>query len=342
MIPVRKPLNDPSDWRDQLREGWRDARDLLAHLGLADHRFDLARDTAFPVRVPRAFSDRMRRGDPTDPLLRQVLPLAVEDDEVPGFVDDPVGDDAASRGNGLLRKYGGRALLVTTGACAVHCRYCFRREFPYSSDQATPSSWDAIAAELAADDSVEEVILSGGDPWMLDDDRLGRLTRALARVPHLRRLRIHTRMPIVLPDRVDAGLASWLSSLPWQPVVVVHANHPAELAEDVAAAVARLREAGATIFNQAVLLAGVNDSVESLEGLMQRGFEIGIVPYYLHLLDRVRGSAHFEVPEARALELHEALRRRLPGYLVPRLVREQAGAPYKVPLQGAVRAASCT
>ncbi|MCA1779186.1 MAG: KamA family radical SAM protein, partial [Xanthomonadaceae bacterium] len=265
-------------------------------------------------------------------LLRQVLPLALESNPVDGFVADPVGDLASSRGRGILHKYHGRALLITTGACAIHCRYCFRREFDYAAGQITPASLDQAIGYIASNPDIREVILSGGDPWMLDTERLQRLTDALKPLDHVIRLRIHTRMPITLPDRVDDRLIDWISALPWQIVVVVHANHAHEFDLRVGGAIARLRATGAVVFNQAVLLAGINDSAPALAELMEAGFRAGVIPYYLHLLDRVHGSAHFEVSEARATELMDQLRRSLPGFLVPRLVREQAGTPYKLPI----------
>ncbi|MDT8409358.1 MAG: EF-P beta-lysylation protein EpmB [Wenzhouxiangellaceae bacterium] len=332
MIPVKANPKAPDDWRAQLRSAWRDPRALLEHLELDAKRFSLVDAGPFPIRVPRAFSNRMRRGDADDPLLRQVLPLAAENQPSQGFVSDPVGDAASRASGGVLHKYHGRALLIATGACAIHCRYCFRREFDYADSQITSSSLAAAADYIRASGDISEVILSGGDPWMLSNERLARISDALADIPALERLRIHTRMPITLPDRVDSGLLDWLKRLPWQTVVVVHANHAQEFDDEVDAALARLRQAGATIFNQAVLLAGVNDRLEDLHELMKTGFRAGAIPYYLHLLDRVSGSAHFEVGSRQAGALMDQLRRKLPGYLVPRLVREQAGAPYKLPI----------
>jgi EF-P beta-lysylation protein EpmB len=274
----------------------------------------------------------MERGNPADPLLRQVLPLADESVELPGFTGDPVGDRDALRAPGLLVKYRGRALIVATGACAVHCRYCFRREFAYSEVPHAAAAWEPALAEIAGDETLAEVILSGGDPLMLVDDHLERLVVRLEAIPHIRRLRLHTRLPIVLPERVDERLLAWLAGARMSTIVVIHANHPAELSNDVGAALARLRQAGAMLLNQAVLLRGVNDDVDVLAALSERLQEWGVVPYYLHQLDRVSGAAHFEVAEAVGLRLVEQLRERLPGYLVPRYVREVAGEPYKVPL----------
>jgi EF-P beta-lysylation protein EpmB len=259
-----------------------------------------------------------------------VLPTGDELRAVEGFGADPLEEMTALAAPGLVKKYAGRTLLLATGACAVNCRYCFRREFPYAESGATRAGVEAGVEAIAADDSIHEVILSGGDPLLLDDDRLGRLVARLEEISHVRRLRIHSRLPIVLPSRVTDGLAAILAATRLACVVVVHANHPAELDASVAAAVARLAGARAILLNQAVLLAGVNDSADVLAQLSERLIEIGVVPYYLHLLDRVRGTAHFEVPEERARQLHEALRARLPGYAVPRLAREVPGEPAKV------------
>ena len=335
MIPAAPARPHPAaaspDWRRAWREAVRDPRELLAMLGLEALSDRIAPEAAqwFPLRVPRGFVARMRHGDPDDPLLRQVLPLDDEDRIVPGFATDAVGDEAARRGRGLIHKYRGRALLVATGSCAVHCRYCFRRHYPYAEDTAAAAGWREAVAAIAADASIGEVILSGGDQLSLADHKLAELTDALRAIPHVRRLRIHTRLPIVLPERVDAGLLAWLRGLPWPVAVVVHANHADEFDSNVDAAMAALRDAGMALLNQAVLLRGVNDSVEALAGLCERGFEAGVLPYYLHQLDRVAGAAHFEVGDAEALALHAALAARLPGYLVPKLVREIAGDPGK-------------
>ncbi len=325
---------DPQRWQAVWRDAVRDPRELLALLGLEQLGAGLSEAAAaqFPLRVPRGFVARMRPGDPTDPLLRQVLPLLDEEHIVPGFALDAVGEGQARRGGGVIHKYNGRALLIATGSCAIHCRYCFRRHFPYAADTAAAAGWREAVALVAGDDSIHEVILSGGDPLALADHKLAELTDALRAIPHIRRLRIHTRLPIVLPERVDAGLLAWLYALPWPVAIVVHANHAREFDGSVDAALAALRATGATLLNQAVLLRGVNDSVEALAELCERSHAAGVLPYYLHQLDRVAGAAHFEVADDRALALHAALSARLPGYLVPRLVREIAGEPGKTPL----------
>ncbi len=334
MIPAALPTMQPADWRQAWRDAVRDPRELLALLGLADAVPALSDAAAaqFPLRVPRGFVARMRHGDPADPLLRQVLPLDEELRPVPGFSLDAVGDAAARSAHGVIHKYAGRALLVATGSCAVHCRYCFRRHFPYAQETAAADGWREAVAAITADPSIGEVILSGGDPWSLGTPKLAELTGQLAAIPHVRRLRVHTRLPIVLPARVDDALLAWLRALPWPVVVVVHANHAREFDAAVDGAMAALRAVGCTLLNQAVLLRGVNDDADSLAALSEQSFDAGVLPYYLHQLDRVAGAAHFEVDDATARALHASLRARLPGFLVPRLVREVAGDPSKRPL----------
>ncbi len=334
MIVATAPLRETPRWQHELACAITDPAELLRELGLSPELLPAARHAArlFPLRVPRGFVARMRHGDPDDPLLRQVLPLGAETVPVPGFVADPVGDLAARAAPGVLHKYQGRALLVATGACAIHCRYCFRRQFPYAEDQASRGGWSAALDYLRADGSIREVLLSGGDPLSLSDRRLAELTAGLEAIPHLVRLRIHSRQPVVLPSRVDAGLLALLERSRLQKVLVLHVNHANELDADVARALAALRGIGVTLFNQAVLLAGVNDDIEALAELSEALFGLGVIPYYLHLLDRVQGAAHFDVPEDRARALMARLRARLPGYLVPRLVREIAGQPSKTPV----------
>ena len=321
----------PRDWRQAWRASVRDPRELLALLGLEEDAAAVPAEAvaAFALRVPRGFVARMRPGDRHDPLLRQVLPLADELRTVPGFGLDAVGDAAAKKARGVIHKYAGRALLVATGSCAVNCRYCFRRHFPYAEETAATGAWADAVAAIAADPGITEVILSGGDPLSLATGKLAELTARLRDVPHVRRLRIHSRLPVVLPERVDGELLDWLRGLPWPVAVVVHANHANEFDATVDAAMADLRGTGATLLNQAVLLAGVNDTVDALAELCERGFQAGVLPYYLHQLDRVAGTAHFEVDDDRARTLHAALVARLPGYLVPRLVRELPGDPSK-------------
>jgi EF-P beta-lysylation protein EpmB len=315
-----------------LRDAVRDADELCRLLDLPAGVADAARAASrqFPLFVPRGFIARMRPGDPADPLLRQVLPLAEETAGIPGFGLDPVGDGAAARQPGLLQKYTGRALFIATGACAVHCRYCFRRHYPYAEGPRSLAEWRPALDEIAGDRSIQEVILSGGDPLTIVDRSLAELLAEIASIGHVRRLRLHTRLPIVIPERVTAALVDVLRGTRLAPIVVVHANHANELDASVAAALARLAAARIVLLNQAVLLRGVNDSIEAQAALCERLIDLRVLPYYLHQLDRVAGAAHFEVPIETGRQIVAELRARLPGYAVPRYVQEVAGAPGKV------------
>jgi len=279
--------------------------------------------------VPRGFAALMRRGDPADPLLRQVLPLADELAPQPGFTADPLHESACGAAPGLLAKYRGRALLVATGACAVHCRYCFRRHFPYDGLPRGARWWEPALAAIAADPGCHELILSGGDPLTLPDAQLAAIAQAAAGIAHIQRLRVHTRLPVVLPERVDDGLLAALTGTRLACTVVIHANHPAELGEGAAAACAALRRGGCILLNQSVLLAGVNDDPAVLIALSGRLAALGVVPYYLHVLDRVAGAGHFLVDDARARAIHRAMHAGMSGWLVPRLVREVPGGEGK-------------
>jgi L-lysine 2,3-aminomutase len=323
-----------SGWRRELAEAIRNPAELLRILDLPMELLPAAERAAalFPLLAPRGFVARMRKGDVHDPLLRQVLPLGEETLSVPGFSADPLAETACGPRPGVLHKYHGRALLVTTGACAVHCRYCFRRHFAYEELPRGRRWWSEAVEYVRADASLREVLLSGGDPLTLPDAQLAALAEDFATIPHLERLRVHTRLPVVLPSRVDDQLLSWLTGSRLAPVVVIHANHPAEIADDVVLVCRRLRDAGVTVLNQSVLLRGVNDDVGVLADLSERLFRAGVLPYYLHALDHVAGAGHFLVDDLRARELHVALAARLPGYLVPRLVREEPGQAGKTPL----------
>jgi EF-P beta-lysylation protein EpmB len=287
------------------------------------------RDCGLPLLVPRTFLARMRHGDPKDPLLLQVLPQNAEAAEHPGFSNDPVAEAEATQSPGLLWKYQNRLLIVATAGCGVHCRFCFRRHFPYADSPRTRDQWGEILRGIAAAESIREVVLSGGDPLTLDDGLLAWLAQRLAEIPQLARLRVHTRLPIMIPQRVTEELLGWLRGTRLTPVVVVHVNHPAEIDEAVAGALTRLVDAGIPVLSQSVLLRSVNDRVEVLAKLFERLVDLRVMPYYLHQLDRVAGAAHFEVPEQEGVALVEQLRIRLPGYAVPRYVRQPPSGPSK-------------
>ena len=318
-------------WKQELADAVRDPSELCDLLNLdsavAEKAKKVNRD--FPLLVPRGFISRMRPGDLNDPLLLQVLPRLEELDDVPNFVSDPVGEQAARQGTGLIQKYHGRCLLLVTSGCAVNCRYCFRREFPYAESGASPSSFAAAVGKVALDSSIQEVILSGGDPLLVDDDLLEDLIKKLASIPHVQRLRIHSRLPVVLPSRITEHFLRIMNETRLTVCLVIHSNHAAELDSTVAESLKKLGQAVGLRFNQAVLLRGVNDTAESLIQLSEQLLNLGVTPYYLHLLDPVRGASHFDVPEATGIRLVEELRNRLPGYAVPRLAREHPGSPSK-------------
>ncbi len=330
-----KGVSQDNSWKNALADAIRDPSELLSLLDLPEDEFskELYLPDNFKLFVPRSYVDKMEKGNWNDPLLKQVLPVQDETKKAEGFVFDPVGDLNAVVSSGVLQKYQGRVLLITTGACAVHCRYCFRRHFPYADSLPDKKKWQATLASIENDKSIHEVILSGGDPLMIPDERLKEVCSELAKIPHIKTLRFHTRIPIFLPERINPVFLKWLTELPIQKVMVIHANHANELDQDVGRSLSKLREAGVTLLNQSVLLAGVNDSVDVLSDLSHRLFEFQVLPYYLHQLDRVQGSAHFEVDRKEAVSLLNGLKRGLPGYLVPRLVEEISGERSKLAIE---------
>ncbi len=331
MIPLSPLSLKTESWQQQLGNAYCQVKALLADLELSEHyrpEMELAAQ-AFRFQVPRHFAALMKKGDIRDPLLLQVLPRAAELQHRAGFTPDPLGDQDAHEGNGILHKYHGRVLLITTGACAINCRYCFRRHFPYAGLQMRMNQWRPALQQLQQDPSIHEVILSGGDPLSLNNHRLGSLLEALEKIPHVQRLRIHSRLPVVLPSRLDPPLIRLLADTSLATSLVVHVNHPRELSDELHLGLQPLRQAGITLLNQSVLLKGVNDSVQTQVSLCESLYATGILPYYLHQLDRVQGAAHFAVSDPDALQLHEHMEQQLPGYLLPRLVRETQGARSK-------------
>jgi EF-P beta-lysylation protein EpmB len=320
-------------WQESIRNAVRSSRELLRLLDLPESDFSEAAEREFPVFVPREFIARMRPCDPKDPLLLQVLARPEEvSAEWSGGLLDPVGDNATSRNPGLLQKYAGRALLITSGTCAVHCRYCFRRHFDYQSAPKGKSGWESSLKTFRSDTSVEEVILSGGDPLTVADSQLQWLVDELNQIEHIHRIRIHTRVPVVIPQRVCEELLAWVRTSRAAIYFVLHVNHPQEIDSNFADAMKRLRNSGATLLNQAVLLHNVNDSPAVHLELCRRLVNLQVLPYYLHQLDRVAGALHFESQVATGQAIIEHLRNNLPGYAVPKLVREMAGQASKTPL----------
>ncbi|WP_290698134.1 EF-P beta-lysylation protein EpmB [Amphritea sp.] len=317
----------PDTWQTLLSQTLKSPEELLSYLQLPDSLLEGANRASleFAMRVPRPWLDRIEKANPDDPLLRQVLPLGEELETVPGFISDPLEEMSSNPVDGLIHKYKGRVLVILTGACAINCRYCFRRHFPYDENRLGPEQWQKILDYIAADTSITEVIFSGGDPLVSSDARLKQLIGDLQEIPHLTRLRIHSRLPVVLPQRITTSLTNLFSQTTLKVVTVIHSNHPQELDTAVAKAVEQLKHAGVTVLNQAVLLRGVNDSVATLKELSEKLFDIGVLPYYLFTFDPVKGAAHFDVPDNEAKQIISQLQDQLPGYLVPKLAREIPG-----------------
>lgn len=321
-------------WQQQLAASFTKPKELLKFLDLDRSHYAKTNieDVEFPFKVTRSFASRMARGDIHDPLLKQVLPLASELQSSYGFSTNPVGDLEATVSPGILHKYHGRVLLIVTPACAINCRYCFRREFPYR-DGWFGSTHEQLGLEYISNNTeINEVILSGGDPLMLSDSKLKSLIQKIEAIPHIVRLRIHTRLPIVLPPRVTAELIETLTENRLQTVLVLHTNHPNELDREIAGAIGQLVNANIPLLNQSVLLKGINDNAETLIKLSEALFSLNILPYYLHLLDKTKGTSHFETPLPKAKSIQKQLRQKLPGFLVPRMVWEKQGEAYKLPL----------
>jgi len=318
-------------WQLALQRAVRDPRELLDLLDLPESL--LAQTTQahrqFPLLVPRYFVDLMEKGNPHDPLLLQILPSAEELIAQTGYSTDPVDDINAMKQPGLLHKYHGRVLLTTTPACAVHCRYCFRRHFPYHEANPLQQNWSKAINYIQGQQDINEVILSGGDPLSLNDERLLSLINKLESVPHLSRLRIHTRQPVMLPSRITSPLLEALQNSRFKIIMVIHANHQNELSEELKCVLHDVHLTGTTLLNQSVLLRGVNNCATTLANLSERLFECGVLPYYLHTLDKVEGAHHFNIPRQESNRIYTELRGRLPGYLVPKLVTEISGEPAK-------------
>ncbi|MEM7400544.1 MAG: EF-P beta-lysylation protein EpmB [Pseudomonadota bacterium] len=298
-------------------------------LDINDLPVDRSRYQTFPLRVPHSYVKRMQKSNPTDPLLLQVLPNQLEQQEIAGFIKDPVGDLRSVKSSGLLQKYHGRALLITSSCCAIHCRYCFRRHFPYSEQNPRKDSWIQAIEELKNDKSINEIILSGGDPLTLSDQKLEELVKKLETIQHITTLRVHTRLPVVIPNRINSSLLAWIKNTRLKLVMVLHINHAQEINHELQNKLNLLVELNCMLLNQSVLLRTINADTKSLENLSKKLLNANIMPYYLHLLDKVAGAAHFDVPENEARLLMRKVAKRLPGYLVPKLVKEIPGETSK-------------
>jgi len=330
-------LYQEQNWQSQLSDLITDPAELLDVLQLSQEQFLAGAQLAteqFKLRVPRAFVGKMTIGDPYDPLLLQVLPHHLELEDHDGFVTDPLGEEQANQQPGVLHKYKSRFLLTLTGACAVHCRYCFRRHFPYQENLPKNEDWLNIKQYIQSQPDINEVILSGGDPLTLNNRKLKLWIERLESLPQLKFLRIHSRVPIVIPNRVDEDLISILKNSRLRVILVVHSNHASELDDFTCSQLSKLVKAQITVLNQAVLLKGVNDSADVLVNLSHRLFDAGVMPYYLHVLDKVKGAHHFDRLPQDIDEIYKEVLANLPGYLVPKLVREIAGEKNKTPLFG--------
>ncbi|VUD51678.1 L-lysine 2,3-aminomutase [Thalassocella blandensis] len=334
MIPRTITTWQSLSWQEELSQLITDPETLLDLVQLDKTLLPQAKKAAelFPLRTTPSFARRIRPGDINDPLLRQILPIDQELHSPMEYSTDPLAEVHSTVAKGLIHKYEGRVLLVAASQCAINCRYCFRRHFDYAGNTPSRGEWQAALTYIQQNDSIEEVILSGGDPLAISDKQIQWLISEICQIPHITRLRIHTRLPIVLPSRMTSGLLDILSQHRLQSVLVVHCNHAQEIDEEVSNALQAIAQAGITLLNQTVLLRGINDDANSLTTLSKRLFSARALPYYLHLLDKVNGASHFNVEESDAIDLHRQLLASLPGYLVPKLVKEVPDKPSKVPI----------
>ena len=332
IIP-KKPISVEHNWQKELACSYTDPAKLLQYLGLDEEKYTqhIKARRLFPMRVPRHFADLMEKGNPNDPLFLQVMPLSDEFLTSKGYSEDPL-DEHDTAGKGILHKYDSRVLLMVRTGCAVNCRYCFRRHFPYADNAVSKNQWLDVLEYLRGNSKINEVIFSGGDPLMAKDDHLSWLANEIATIPHIKRLRIHSRLPVVLPERISHNFVKWFTALPLQKVLVLHANHANEMSEPLKTRLRTLRDKGVTLLNQSVLLKGINDSGEAISNLSESLFEAGVLPYYLHVLDKVQGASHFYVSDDEGRQIMEEAIKRLPGFLVPKLVREIGGQPGKTPI----------
>lgn len=326
-----KPLHIQPNWQTELSQSFTNVDELLAELEIDGTQLSTCQQAAkqFPLRVPRAFVQRMEKGNSNDPLLAQVLPIKAEMQLDPAYSTDPLDESSHNPIAGIVHKYRNRLLLIVSPACAINCRYCFRRHFPYQENRQSRAQWLQALTYIRSNTDINEVIFSGGDPLAANDQFLGWLTEQITAILHIKRLRIHTRLPVVIPSRINESFLRWATGSRLKPIVVLHINHSNEIDGDVAQAVARLHDAGIKVLNQTVLLKGINDSTDTLNALSERLFDCGITPYYLHLLDPVQGASHFDIDESRAREIYRELQTILPGFLLPRLVREVPGKSSK-------------
>ena len=329
--PANQPINLHSDWKAELSDCISSTEQLLNQLGLSCQDLTAAQQAAatFPLKVPQPFVDRMAYGNPNDPLLQQVLPVKAELTENPNYTADPIQESQYNPVAGIVHKYRSRVLMIISPNCAINCRYCFRRHFPYQENRQSKKQWTAALDYLRDRPEVNEVIYSGGDPLAANDHFLSWLTEQIETIDHIKRLRIHTRLPVVIPSRVDRYLLQWLAKTRLKPTLVLHINHANEIDLGVQQMVGKLKNIGINVLNQSVLLKGINDSADALICLSEKLFDSDIMPYYLHLLDPVQGASHFDIPPEKARQLYQKIQAELPGFLLPKLVREIPGKKSK-------------
>ncbi len=318
------------NWQQELAAGFTSVKVLCNYLKISPDKLLLTPD--FSLRVPRQFVDRIEKGNLNDPILMQILPVSDEIIETAGYNQDPVGDLGAMTETGVIHKYQGRVLYILSGSCAINCRYCFRRNFPYADFQLSKKKLAQAVQYIQNHPDISEVILSGGDPLLLNDKQLFDLIYQLEDISHIKRIRIHSRIPIVLPSRITTDFCDGLLKIKKHCVLVLHSNHANELGDAVKMACKQIKACNITLLNQSVLLKGINDNAQQLCNLSEKLFDFGVLPYYLHQLDKAVGTGHFEVEEERGLQLMAQIKKQLPGYLVPKFVREQAGAANKIVL----------
>ena len=325
--PVSQPINFHSDWKTELSHCVNSIDELLNQLGLKAEDLNATEQAAneFSIKVPQSFVQLMEYGNPNDPLLKQVLPITSELQVDNNFSTDPVDESSFNPVPGIVHKYRNRVLMIISPNCAINCRYCFRRHFPYDENRQSKQQWLKALDYLKTKPEINEVIFSGGDPLAANDHFLRWLTAEIESIQHIKRLRIHTRLPVVIPSRVDDQLLNWLGNTRLKPTLVLHINHANEIDEALRQGVDRLKKSGITVLNQSVLLKGINDNSDQLISLSEKLFDAGIMPYYLHMLDPVQGASHFDVSMDRAVEIFRQIQTELPGFLVPKLVQERAG-----------------